>query len=185
MKLAGPIPGENFTSDTKNYPWHRPPEHTDLDKAIEFIGKRLMAPESAHGILTMLETGMDVATITDIFLTSGIGAGKWTVDFALLLAGPTAHIICLMAEADGIDYDLGVEDKRKKPTSVYLNKVKQQQETVNTIRKEIDLMEVKEKASGGFMGMSRPEGLDPMAQQGSTGMGEQPAPMGSVPGEEL
>ena len=26
-----PIAGENFTSDTRNYPWHRPPEITDYD----------------------------------------------------------------------------------------------------------------------------------------------------------
>ena len=28
---SGPIPGENFTSDERNYPWHRPPEYTDTD----------------------------------------------------------------------------------------------------------------------------------------------------------
>lgn len=178
MKLSGPIPGENYTSDTKNYPWHRPPEYTDLDKAIDAIGKKLMSPESAHGVLTMLEIGMDVTTITDIFLSSGIGAGKWTVDFAIMLAGPTAHIICLMAEADGIKYDLGVEDKRKKPTSVYYNKIKEQGETVKAIRKELDLMEVKQQASeqnmGGFMGMPRMDMV-----------GTQPEPLGSTPEEEL
>ena len=35
-EFDGPIPGENFTSETKNYPWHRPPEITDYDEALEF-----------------------------------------------------------------------------------------------------------------------------------------------------
>lgn len=161
MKMSGPIPGENFTSDTKNYPWHRPPEFTDTDKAIDMIAKRLLAPESSHGILAMLETGMDVATITDIFLTSGIGAGKWTVDFAILLAGPTAHIITLMAEARDIDYDLGIEDSTPKLTSVYYKRLMKEKSDVSKIREEIDLMDVKEQAAeqsqGGFMNMPAPE----------------------------
>ena len=32
-----PIPGENYTAETKNYPWHRPPDIVDYDEAIDFI----------------------------------------------------------------------------------------------------------------------------------------------------
>ncbi len=56
QNFEGPIPGENYTSDTKNYPWHRPPEFDDLDKAIDYIGKRLTKEENAananHAIFT-------------------------------------------------------------------------------------------------------------------------------------
>ena len=34
---SGPIPGENFTSDERNYPWHRPPEYTDMDLSLIHI----------------------------------------------------------------------------------------------------------------------------------------------------
>ena len=62
-KFDGPIPGENYTSDTKNYPWHRPPEYDDLDKAIEYIGKRLTNQEYAVGVLTMLEAGIPIVCL--------------------------------------------------------------------------------------------------------------------------
>jgi len=113
----GPIPGENYTSDTRNYPWHRPPEITDLDKGIEASIKQLTQHESAVALLTMLQSGVTVVQATDIFLTSGMAKGKWTVDFALLLAGPISHMIKLMAEGYGIKYDMGLEDKKRSTIS--------------------------------------------------------------------
>lgn len=160
--LSGPIPGENYTSDTKNYPWHRPPEFTDTDKAIDMIAKRLLSDEGSLGILTMLEMKVPVVNITDMFLTSGIGAGKWTPDFALLLAGPVAHILCLMAEAHDIDYDLGIEDKRPKSTSVYLKALQEDSKRIATVRDNIDVTEVKEKAAAQApMGGGQPQEKQP------------------------
>lgn len=106
----GPIPGENYTSDTRNYPWHRPPQHADLDDALEACLKRLTSKESAYGLLTMLQSGVTVVQATDIFLTGGIGEGKFTLDTALLLAGPVAHIIKILAEDADIKYKMGTED---------------------------------------------------------------------------
>lgn len=156
-ELSGPIPGENFTSDTKNYPWHRPPEFTDLDKAIDMVSKKLLAPESALGIISMLEMKADIATMTSIFLMSGMGAGKWSPDMMLLLAGPVSHILVLMAEGYDIPYDLGIEDKTPKSTSAYLKAVQEDATKINTIAEAIDIDPVKQKAAemqrGGLMGM--------------------------------
>jgi len=153
--LSGPIPGENFTSDTKNYPWHRPPEITDLDKAIEASAKRLMSDDGAIGILTMLQTGMDIATVTDMFVTSGIGAGKWTPDFAVLLAGPVSHIIYLMAKGEGIDAELGIKSKRPLLTKSYFNEIKMDKEKIKTVAEAItpEIIEQVEQQTKGFMGM--------------------------------
>lgn len=119
--FSAPIPGENYTSDTKNYAWHRPPEHTDLDKAVDDIAKKLFAKESSVGLFTMLENGATVADLAQILLMSGVEKGKWTVDFALLLAGPTAHIISLMAKGYNIKYDMGIEDKTVPMTKAFFD----------------------------------------------------------------
>lgn len=153
-KFDGPIPGENFTSDTKNYPWHRPPEHTDLDKAIDDIAKKLLDEDSMVGILTMLENGVTIVDLTDMFLTSGIGAGKWTVDFALLLAGPTSHILYLMAKAYGIDCDLGIENKQKPMTKAFFDGFKIDEKKAAKVADQVDVEEVKEKATG-FMSLGK------------------------------
>lgn len=107
----GPIPGENYTSDTRNYPWHRPPEYKDIDLALDAAAKKLMDKKSAVGILTLLESGLTVASVTTMFVISGVGAGKWTPDFAVLMAGPVARMIELMAKGAGIDYTMGTEER--------------------------------------------------------------------------
>ena len=110
-EFDGPIPGENFTSDTKNYPWHRPPEITDYDEALEFAAKEFKKPNALIGLETMLANGITVATMTDFYLTRNVGLGKWTLDFALVIAGPVAKTIELIAVQAGYDYEMGIDEE--------------------------------------------------------------------------
>ena len=121
----GPIPGENMTADTKNYPWHRPPEVTDLDQGVEMITKKLTNPETANGLLTLMQSGVPLVKLADFFLTSGISAGKWTPDFAILLAGPTVRIMELMAKGYGLNYELGIDKSEPAHTIAFVNGLKE------------------------------------------------------------
>lgn len=114
-----PIPGENYTSDTKNYPWHRPPEITEMDKAIEASIKQLSTTKGAYGLLNSLQAGVTVVQAADMFVTSGIGMGKWTPDFAILLAGPVARMMEIMAKDAGIKYSLGLDGLKEKTFNYY------------------------------------------------------------------
>lgn len=107
---TGPIPGENYTSDTKNYPWHQPPEYTDLDEALDYLSGRMTQFKVANGLMTMAETGIPLYKISNFVLISGVGEGKWTPDFALLLAGPVTRMIELMCIGFDVEYDLGIYD---------------------------------------------------------------------------
>lgn len=159
----GPIPGENYTSDTRNYPWHRPPELTSLDSAIEASIKQLTQRESAYSLLTMLQAGVSVVQATDMFVTSGIGAGKWTPDFALMLAGPVSHMIKLMADGYGIKYDMGIEDKPM-PTIQFLKeraKIDEDKavfvaENVAKSSEQIKAQAEQQETQSGFMGSPGP-----------------------------
>lgn len=155
---SGPIPGENYTSDTKNYPWHRPPEITDLDKGVEISAKRLMSDEGSVGIFTMLGTGIDIATVTDMFVTSGIGAGKWTPDFALLLSGPISHIVYLMAKGEGIDADLGIKSKKPTLTKSFFDGIKVDQDNMQIVKDSItpELIQEVQSQTRGFMNAAPP-----------------------------
>lgn len=122
--LDGPIPGANYTSDTKNYPWHRPPDITNMDEAIEAAVTKLTEKEATFGLLSMMANGMTLAQATDIFVTSGIARGKWTPDFAILLAGPVARIIKMLADGYGIEYRTGIEENEKAlPSPVGMKKM--------------------------------------------------------------
>lgn len=108
--VAGPIPGENFTSDTKNYPWHRPPEFDDLDDAIEYASKKILSRDASLSMMTLAKNGVPLSSISQMFLMGGVMRGKWTPDYALLMAGPVSHILSLVAKASDIDFTLGIED---------------------------------------------------------------------------
>ena len=170
---TGPIPGENFTSDTKNYPWHQPPEFTDINKALDMLGKKLTDFKRANGILSIIEMGVPVVRVADMILTAGIGEGKWTPDFALLLAGPTTRMIELICVGFEVEYTLGIEeDPDDFETSNFFKEEKKLQEGASglTILKQ-ELPAIKSAAAsdapeggqeqdlqkGGFMSMMAPK----------------------------
>lgn len=116
---AGPIPGENYTSDTKNYPWRQPPQFTDVNDCLDFLVRKIHKIQSANGILNMAELGIPLYKIADMLLTQGVGAGLWTVDFTLLLGGPLTRMIELICVGFGVDYTLGIEDDEEITTGVF------------------------------------------------------------------
>jgi hypothetical protein len=108
-KADAPIPGENYTSDTRNYPWHRPPDIVDIDEAVEYISTNLIETNDGMRYMAMLDVGIPVSAITDMVVTMGVGDGKFTPDFALLIAGPVARLLTVMAKSYNIDYEMGLE----------------------------------------------------------------------------
>lgn len=189
----GPIPGENYTSDTRNYAWHRPPDISDMDEAIEASMKKLTSREGSYSLLTMLQAGMPVVTAADLFVTTGIQAGKWTPDMALLLGGPIAHIMKLMAEGYGIKYDMGLDDDPVSTIEFLKAKAeidpRQAVTVANNVKQQLDTFKagaaeqapVQENMMGapvggqqtkasGFMGMPAPEEQPaPVAPEGMMG----------------
>lgn len=152
--LDGPIPGENYTSDTRNYPWHRPPEFTEPDEAIEYISNIMLEEKGAVAILSMLELGITVLQITEMIILKGMGAGKWTMDLGLLIAGPISHIIILMAKAYEVEYDMGFSDMPVMPGKHFFNELKKldkakAKDAADSIKD--DVAGIKDAASGGFL----------------------------------
>ncbi len=161
MEFDAPIPGENFTSDTKNYPWHRPPQFDELDDAIEFAAEKILDPDNAHGLLMMMQMGADIVTLVDTFLTAGIGAGKWTPDFAILMAGPLAHIMLHLGKGAGLDPKIGIENKKPKMTKAFFEGRKMLDAEVDEAIGAVDVDAIidgleKTPMTGGFMNMSMP-----------------------------
>jgi hypothetical protein len=155
---TGPIPGENYTSDERNWPWHRPPEIIDLDDAVDRVVTDLTESDDGLRYMTLVESGVSIATVTDIIVTTGVGRGLWTPDFALLIAGPVARILTIMAKSYGIEYELGVDNEPPLETAVSVKYfTEQNQRSANeAIRAEAE--EIKEQTpeedaprDGGFM----------------------------------
>jgi len=117
-----PIPGANYTSDTRNWPWHRPPDITDVDEALEHVIENLTETDAGMRYMSLIEAELPLTSVTDIIVTLGIGRGKWTPDFAILIAGPVTRLLEIMAKSYKIDYDLGIDDEPNINTSVVYKK---------------------------------------------------------------
>lgn len=150
--MDGPIPGENFTSDTRNYPWHRPPQFTTTDEAIEYISKMLMREQAMASSIFMMEMGLDIATMTDIFITKGISEGKWSVDLGLLLAGPVAHVFVILARGYDLPVNLGLTKDFSVPTPVFFNAMKKEMKKLNKEKNKGIKEEVEESVVAPSMG---------------------------------
>lgn len=120
---TAPIPGENYTSDTKNYPWHQPPEHTSIIDALDKMSVKLTQPDTARHIMAFAEAGFPLVRISQMIIMEGVAQGKWTVDMGLLLAGPFTKIIEIMCDSYDIDYNIGIEKKEDWNTGNYYKAV--------------------------------------------------------------
>jgi len=162
--FEAPIPGANYTSDTKNYAWHRPPEINDYDEAVEWAWKKLTEEESYVSLLTAFSMGVTLVQAADMFTLAGVGKGKWSVDFAVLLAGPVAHMMYLIAKGYGVDVELGIDKKKKYKTKSFFKALGEEaeidQQKAKSVIDSIDEVKIQEAAGrlepeqvGGFAGM--------------------------------
>jgi hypothetical protein len=119
-----PIPGANYTSDTRNYPWHRPPDITSTDEALEHVMEVLTETDAGKRYMSLIEAGTPIASITDIVVTLAVGRGKFSIDFAILIAGPVTRMLEIMAKSYEIEYDLGIDVVDTYTSSVVLKQIK-------------------------------------------------------------
>jgi hypothetical protein len=139
-----PIPGENYTSDTKNYPWHQPPEFSNVTDALDKMSLKLTQPKIARGIMAFADAGFPLVRITQMIIMEGIAQGKWTVDMGLLLAGPFCKIIEIMCDSYEIEYTLGLdEDEDFNTGTLFKGQIelekqsKQSQEIYNVVKQQM------------------------------------------------
>lgn len=155
---SGPIPGENFTSDERNYPWHRPPDITNVDEAIDYVSKVITTTEDGFQYMAFLESGITVAAVTDMILTIGIADGKWSIDFAILIAGPVARMVTIMAKSYGIEYEMGTEMPKEFVSSEVIKAFAGGQENAQgAVADEIEDIKAtapQEDGGGGLMSMA-------------------------------
>jgi len=151
----GPIAGENYTSDTRNYPWHRPPDLTDLNEIIEDVILTISERTVLPTIMSQLSLGATVAGVTDFLILSRIGDGKFPIDMGLLAAGPVARFIQIMADDFDVDYDMGTDTEFKILTPNIIKNLKSAiEEPEDDILTDLDAEEAPQDL--GFM--AAPEG---------------------------
>lgn len=111
--IDGPIAGENLTSDTRNYPWHRPPDVTDYNEVVEALITDAMQPKEMNRILALLSNEMTLASVVDYKVLSLLSKGKFSLDMGILAAGPYARFLEILAKDAGIAVEMGIAEEER------------------------------------------------------------------------
>ena len=111
MKFSAPIPGANFTTDTRNYGWHRPPEITNFDDGVEYLIRKMDDPDQSDLIFSLIEMKTPITVIVSTLMLQAISRGKIPIDLGILMSGPVARYIEILAKSEGLPYEMGADDK--------------------------------------------------------------------------
>jgi antitoxin component of RelBE/YafQ-DinJ toxin-antitoxin module len=171
MKIDAPVPGANLLADTRNYPWHRPPDITDYDEAVSYMISRISQEEQAELVYSLLQIDTTVTTVVSGLLMQSIAKGKIPIDLAILISGPVARYIEVLAQTNGYKYDMGTDTSdRVKITPTLLKMamgiVDEDDEEMEDTPEEV----VSAMPEGGLMGA-------PMDQDNMTASDEEQASM--------
>ena len=107
--FMAPIPGQSLTAELGSRPWQQPSRYNTVEEALEFYIPSFVDNKKRDAIYNMLEMGMPVIQVVNIYLSSGVMKGLHTVDVSMLLIPVLVEFISLMADYDGIEYTTGLE----------------------------------------------------------------------------
>ena len=107
--FMAPIPGQSLTAELGSRPWQQPSRYNTVEEALEFYIPAFVDNKKRDAIYNMLEMGMPVIQVVNIYLSSGVMKGLHTVDVSMLLLPVLVEFISLMADYDGIEYTTGLE----------------------------------------------------------------------------
>ncbi len=154
MVNSGPIPGANYTSDTKNYPWHQPPKFTDISEALDKIVEKLMTDDADKKVTALAEIGIPLYRIAALIVMKGVAEGQWTVDLGLLLVGPVCKVIEIICVQYDVEYKLGIERDDKFVTGMFVKakagKTKTNAQLTEALPEIKDDAQEQEEPQGGF-----------------------------------
>lgn len=109
--LQGPIPGQSLTTEPGSSPMETPPQHTDIETALQEIWDKLTLPKQVIRLSIILKKGMPAEYLAKTILFEGFSKGKWTPDMAFLMLKVVMSMIIAIAAAKGIKPKIFAPDK--------------------------------------------------------------------------
>lgn len=99
-----PIPGMSLTTDPENpMPHDRPPEFTNLHKALNYIFENAIEEQNYSRFIKLMADGFPLMEVVQTVLFGGFYEGKWTFQLMNLLIEPTTYIFLALCERADID----------------------------------------------------------------------------------
>lgn len=114
-----PIPGQSLVDTPRNAPYERPPEVVDPEKALQIHLDRLTDPDMMEGAIFFLEAGVDLVTLVEGILRGAVMGGIHSIDVSMIIAPVIHEYIKSTADALGVEYEEGFEDKEGRDRTTY------------------------------------------------------------------
>tara|TARA_R100001509_G_scaffold155727_1_gene118413 strand:- start:1025 stop:1534 length:510 start_codon:yes stop_codon:yes gene_type:complete len=169
MKITDrPIPGQSLTVEPRSQAYERPPEIVDPIEALDVHLDNLSKEGALEDAMYFLEAGVDLQTLVQGVLRSAVMEGIHSIDVSLIIAPVVHEYIKGFADAAGVEYDEGFEDKQGKQALSYRRNAamakKMMKELDDTKEEPVDMaMEETEEPS---MVMEEPQKTGLMARVG-------------------
>tara|TARA_R100000951_G_scaffold103017_3_gene95410 strand:+ start:547 stop:1068 length:522 start_codon:yes stop_codon:yes gene_type:complete len=158
--FSTPIPGQSLTKEPRSYAWEDPPKYSKPEDALMWHMDRLEEPERTKAVLTLLELGLDVVTLTEGVLRGGVVQGIHNIDVSLIIAPIIHEYITGTASAAGIDFKEGLSevkvDYKEFESAIDKNKINEVLKDIDE-DKPIDLQPIEEALEEKEMQVEEPE----------------------------
>ena len=115
--LDAPIPGQSLTAELGNRPWQQPSELKTLEDAVDYYIPRLGDPALMNKTLSIIESGVSLTSIAEIFTLSGTMEGKHNVDVAILVNPVIVEFLKGLGDLAGIKYTIDADEEDKSDVS--------------------------------------------------------------------
>ena len=120
MKITDrPIPGQSLTAEPRSQAFESPPEVVDPIEALDLHLDNLSKEGAMEDAMYFLEAGLDLVTLVQGILRSAVMEGIHTIDVSLIIAPVVHEYIKGFADAAGVQYEEGFEDKQGKQALSY------------------------------------------------------------------
>ena len=134
--FEAPIPGQSLTDSPKNAPYERPPETADPIEAVDIHLANLTKEGAMEDVLYFLEMGVDLQTMVQGILRSGVVAGIHSLDVSLIIAPVIHEYIKGFADASELEYNEGFDDKEANEVISYQRDVARAKKILDKMKEE-------------------------------------------------
>tara|TARA_R110000823_G_C15862835_1_gene493360 strand:+ start:446 stop:949 length:504 start_codon:yes stop_codon:yes gene_type:complete len=113
IPLEAPIAGMSMTHELGARPWQTPPKQTTVQEVIAHYIERMQDDSLTEQIVNILQSDVTVTALANTIQLAGVMEGRHSVDVGVLVIPVLMEMIMLIADAEGIKYDTGMERNKE------------------------------------------------------------------------
>ncbi len=149
IPLEAPIAGMSMTHEVGARPWQTPPQQATVQEAIAHYIERMQDDSITEQIVNILQSDIPVTTLANTIQLAGVMEGRHSIDVGVLILPVIMEMIMLIADAEGIKYETGMERDKEaevKDSRIMAGMARARKELADDIpEKDEEILEVQEE----------------------------------------